>query len=174
MFLTLECDRLRAALRRFQQVDADSCFDALALDWPAAATATFPASKPESFEEVAENVKYVVDVLETASATSSTADTFMAKAVVASPFLFVAENVIRLGRFFETFDRGIVARVPIRVVLDSEFFEGLFDHIRRSVTRHTQDFIIVALCRHDPLPVRNNQKTGRQLARRVDGRSEYF
>ena len=109
VFLTLECDRLRAALRRFKQVDADSCFDALALDRPAAATATFPASKPESFEEVAENVKDVVDVLETASATSSTADTFMAKAVVASPFLFVAENVIRLGRFFETFDRGIVA-----------------------------------------------------------------
>jgi hypothetical protein len=143
--LPLERHLFCAALCRFEQVDADSCFDALALDRAATAATTSSASKPESFKEVAENVKDVVDILETASATSGPANTFMAKAVVAGALFLVAENVVGLGRFFETLDGGIVTRISVRVVFYGEYFEGLLDFIRRSVARHSEDFIVVAL-----------------------------
>jgi hypothetical protein len=144
-FLPLECHRLCAALCRFEQVDADSCFDALALDRSAASTSTSSAAESETFEEVAEDVEDVVDVLKSASTASGPANTFVAKAVVAGSLFFVAENVVGLGRFFETLHGGIVTGISVRVVFDREFFEGLLDFIRRSVARHTQDFIVVAL-----------------------------
>ena len=143
--LPLEGDLLGAAFCRFEKVDVDSRFDALALDRTTAASATSPASKTEPFKQVAEDVEDVVDVLESASAPSRTTDSFVTEAIIACPFLLIAENVVRLRGFFETFDRRIVTWVPIRVVLDRQLLKSLFDFIGRSLARHTQDLVIVAL-----------------------------
>lgn len=148
-FGPVKFDRLRAALRRLQQVDIDPRFDAFSLDRPASAATAPPASKAEPFKEITEYVEDVIDVVKAGSTTGSTSNTVVSETVVTGTLFIIAENVVGLRGFLETLDGGLVTRIAIRVVFDGQLLESFFDFIGRSITRHAEHFVVVALSGHD-------------------------
>jgi hypothetical protein len=92
-----------------------------------------------SAEDIAKRFKDVSDVTETTLAF----DACMTVAVVASPFLFVAQNLVRFGGLLELVSRILVALIGVGMVLHREFSIRLGYLRGGSGAIDPSDFIVV-------------------------------
>ena len=117
--------------------------------WTSTSTCTSTATTTTTPEEVFEDVieVHVVELL-TAPRLSIPlfvlSDSLFALLVVDASLLFVREDFIGIGNLLELFFRSLwIVLIFVRVVLNCEFLEGLFDLCIRGVTLHSQSFIEV-------------------------------
>ena len=130
---TPDLDRLSTTLRRFEQVDRQLRLEAVPLSRspPSPAAATTTAAEAEPFKEVAEHLEDITDVLEPAARVSASRNPFVSEAVIACPFIGIAEHFKCFSRLLEAINRRWIARIAIGVIRQCQFFVSLLDLIIR-------------------------------------------
>ncbi len=120
----------------------------------AAAFCTAEAAEVKSGAEY--TVKYIVDIESAGVSASETASEAahaarahsVAILVVEGFFLFVAENVVCLGRFFEFFFGSLVARIAVGVIFEGQLTVGLLYFVGSGRLGHAEHFVVVSLFIH--------------------------
>lgn len=110
----------------------------------ASATSTPTATEAEAFKEVAEHVEDIADILEASTSVTTSRNTFVAMAVIASPLVRIAEHFKRLSRLLEAIDGRLIARISIRVIRQSQLLVSLLDLIITGGLRNRQHFVVTA------------------------------
>src|SRR5207253_10819500 len=97
-------------------------------------------------ENIAKVCKNIVHILR--ATTAAIGKGRMAEAIVLSPFLSIAQNLIGTSGFFELFFGLGIAGIFIRMKLHRQFAIGFLDGIRIGVTSNAQNLVIIPLTRH--------------------------
>src|ERR1019366_1310224 len=98
-------------------------------------------------KNVAKNVEWI---METATAAAhATGKSGMAVTIIGGALVGIAEDVIRLANFLEFFLGSFVARVLVRVKLNSELAIRLFQIFSRNVLADAQHFVVIAFRGHE-------------------------
>ena len=111
---------------------------------PSPAATTTAATEAESFKEVAEHVEDISDILEASTRVTTSRNTIVAMAVIASPLVRIAEHFKRLSRLLEAVDGRLIARITIRVIRQSQLLVSLFDFVISGGLRNRQHFVVTA------------------------------
>jgi len=111
---------------------------------PASAPSASAAEEIAEAEEVAENVGEVAEVGGVETAGRGTVDALVAEAVVAFPFLLIAEHRIGFGRLFEAVFGRLVAGVAIGVVLERKSAVGALDLASGDAALDAEHFVIIS------------------------------
>ena len=129
------------------QVERDVAADVAPLGGAPATSAKKVAKRPFA-ENVAEGGEDVVHILEVGRAPTGSVDAGMAVPVVTFAAFGIVEHLERLGRFLETDDHLVVARVFVRMISDRQLAISVGNLLRRGSAADTQDFVIIAFFRH--------------------------
>ena len=139
LFMAFEVDRAGDAAGRLDQVERHIAANVSPLADPSATAlpaATKQVAERAVAEDAAEGLEDVVEVGEVRRSAARAIDARVAKAIVARPFVGVAEDFERLGRLFEALDGFSVALVFVRMVLDRQLAIGRGDFlVRRASAR---------------------------------------
>src|SRR5579872_4062857 len=96
-------------------------------------------------EQVAEDVAQVHCARKTAKAARpASSDTRMPKTIIRSPLVGVAQHLVGLARFLELLLGGMIAGVPVWMILQCLLAIGALQLLVVRITRNTQDLVIVS------------------------------
>ena len=138
--MTLEMNRLGGALGRLTQIQRHIGAD---IRPAASAAATAPAKQIAEAENVAEGRENIVHIAEFGRPAGAFQPR-MAVAVVAGPFVGMAEHLEGFGGFFKKFDGFVVARIAVRVILHRQFPIGFGNLLLGGRTIDPKHFVIIA------------------------------
>src|SRR5436190_2045647 len=83
-----------------------------------------------------------------ATSRSSLCEGGMAEAIVGGPLVRIDQNVIGFAELFEFFFGVRVVRILVRVKFHREFAISALHLFLGGVSRHSQDFVVIALLGH--------------------------
>ena len=105
-------------------------------------------------EQVAEDVAQVDTAAEaTEAARAATAHTRVAKSIVGSALVRIAQHLVRLARLFELLFCGVIARIAVRMILQRQLAISALQLLVAGFTRNAQNLVVICfahsrICTH--------------------------